>query len=204
MPDRVRSHFERGWRLFKSHAGVFVVSMLLVFLSWVVLEVAVVLLHRLGLAVWLMLHLAWLFLFAGMLVGVHVMALKSVDVEIPRVADLFGSLERGPAYLVALGICCLAVSGGLVLLIVPGIYLAVRYCLFAQVITDASASAVLALRKAAALARDNWLELGALFLIALLLNLAGAALLGAGIIVSFPVSFLAIAGFYRSLQPASV
>jgi hypothetical protein len=204
MPDRVRSHFETGWRLFKAHAAVFVVSMLFLFLSWVVLEVAVVFLHRLGFAVWSVLHLAWLFLFAGMLVGLHVMALKSVDAEIPRVADLFGSLERGPVYLVALGICCLPVSGGLVLLIVPGIYLAVRYCLFAQVITDASASAVLALRKAAALARGNWLELGALFLIALLLNLAGAALLGAGITVSVPVSFLAIAGFYRSLQPATV
>jgi hypothetical protein len=37
MPDRVGSHFESGWRLFKSHASVFVVSMLLLFLSWVVL-----------------------------------------------------------------------------------------------------------------------------------------------------------------------
>jgi hypothetical protein len=37
MPDPVRSHFESGWRLFKSHASVFVVSMLLRFLSWVVL-----------------------------------------------------------------------------------------------------------------------------------------------------------------------
>ena len=71
-----------------------------------------------------MLHLAWLFLFAGMLVGLHVMALKSVDGEIPRIGDLFGSLER--------------------------------------------------------------------------------ALLGIGLVISFPVSLLAIAGFYRSLHPATV
>lgn len=204
MPDRVTPHFETGWRLFKSRASVFVVSMLLLFLSWVVLEIAVVFLHRVGLAVWLVLHLAWLFLFAGMLVGLHVMALKSVDGEIPRVGDLFGSLERGPAYLLALSIYCLAVSGGLVLLIVPGIYLAIRYCLFAQVITDTSAPALPALRKAAALAHGNWAPLGALFLIAFLLNIAGTALLGIGLIISFPVSLLAIAGFYRSLQPATV
>ena len=204
MPDRVTSYFETGWRLFKSRASVFVVSMLLLFLSWVVLEIAVVFLHRLGLAVWLVLHLAWLFLFSGMLVGLHVMAQKSVDGEIPRIVDLFGSLERGPACLLALSIYWLAVSGGLVLLIVPGIYLAIRYCLLAQVIADRSASALLALRKAAALAQGNWAPLGALFLIAFLLNIAGIALLGIGLIVSFPVSLLAIAGFYRSLQPATI
>lgn len=204
MSDRVTSHFETGWCLFKSRASVFVVSMLLLFLSWVVLEIAVVFLHRLGLAVWLVLHLVWLFLFSGMLVGLHVMALKSVDGEIPRVGDLFGSLERGASYLLALSIYCLAVSGGLALLIIPGIYLAIRYCLFAQVITDTSASALAALRKAAELAHGNWAPLGALFFIAFLLNIAGTALLGIGLIISFPVSLLAIAGFYRFLQPATV
>jgi hypothetical protein len=204
MPDRVTSCFRTGWRLFKTRASVFVASMLLLFLSWVILEVAVVLLHRLGLTVWLVLHLAWLFLFSGMLVGLHVMALKCVDDKIPRIGDLFGSLQRGPPYLLALCIYCLAVSGGLVLLIVPGIYLAIRYCLFAQVITDTSASALAALRKAAALARGNWAPLGALFLIAFLLNIGGMALLGIGLILSFPVSLLAVAGFYRSLRPATV
>ena len=204
MPDRVISHFETGWRLFKSHASIFVVSMLLLFLSWVVLEVAVIVLQRLGLAVWLVLHLGWLLLFSGLLVGLHVMALKSVDGEIPRVGDLFGSLERGPAYLLALSIYCLTVSGGLVLLIIPGIYLAIRYCLFAQIIPDKSTSALAALRKAAELAHGNWVPLSALFLIAFLLNIAGMTLLGIGLVISFPVSLLAIAEFYRSLQPAAI
>jgi hypothetical protein len=108
MPDRVRSHFETGSRLFKSHGSVFVVSMLL---------------------------LAWLFLFAGLLVGPHVMALKSVDGENPRV---------------------------------------------------------------------SWASVGVLFLIAFLLNIAGIALVEIGLVISFRVSLLAIAGFYRSLQPATV
>ena len=117
---------------------------------------------------------------------------------------MFASLERGPAYLLALGIYCLTVSGGLVLLIVPGVYLAARYCLFAQIIADTSASALSALRKAAALARGSWASLSALFLIAFLFNIAGMALLGIGLIISFPVSLLAIAGFYLSLQLANV
>jgi hypothetical protein len=203
MPDRVTPHFQTGWRLFKSHARVFVISMLLLFLSWVVLEIAVVVLYRFGFAIWLLLHLGWRLLFAGMLVGAHAMALKSVGGEIPRVGDLFTSLARGPAYLLALVIYCLVVSCGLVLLILPGIYLAVRYCLFAQIITDTSTSALPALQRAAALAAGNWWDLGALFLIAFLLNVGGVALLGMGLIASFPVSLLAIAGFYRSLQSAT-
>ena len=196
MRDRVTSHFQDGWRLFRSHASAFIISMLLLFLSWVALETAVVFLYQLGFVVWLVLHLAWLFLFAGMFAGLHLMALKSVDGEIPQIGDLFASLDRGPAYLLALGIYCLAVSCGLVLLIVPGIYLAIRYCLFAQIITDTSESALAALRKAAAL--------GALFLMTLLLNIGGMVLLGIGLIISFPVSLLAIAGFYRFLQPAAI
>jgi hypothetical protein len=194
-------HFQIGWRLFKARAGVFVVSMILLFLSGIVFKVVLLVLHRSGFAVWLMLLLAWLLVCSGMIVGLHVMALKSVDGGVPRVDDLFGSLALGPAYLLALALYCVAVGLGFALLIVPGIYLAIRYCLFAQIITDKSAGALAALRNAAVLARGNWLQLGALFLVALLLNVVGAAILGFGLVISFPVSLLAIAGFYRSLQP---
>jgi hypothetical protein len=203
MSDRVMPHFQIGWRLFKARAGVFVVSMILLFLSGIVFKVVLLLLHRSGFAIWLMLLLAWLLVCSGMIVGLHVMALKSVDGGVPRVDDLFGSLALGPAYLLALALYCVAVGLGFALLIVPGIYLAIRYCLFAQIITDKSAGALAALRNAAVLARGNWLQLGALFLIALLLNMVGAAILGFGLVISFPVSLLAIAGFYRSLQPAA-
>ena len=204
MPDRVIPHFLTGWRLFKSHSGVFVMSMFLLFLSWVILEIAVISLYRFGFFIWLILHLAWLLLFAGMMVGLHLMALKSVDGAIPRVADLFTSLALGPAYVLALGIYCGAVTIGLAILIVPGIYLAIRYCLFAQIITDKSAGALTALGEAAVLARTHWLPLAALFLVAFLLNILGAAILGVGLTISFPVSLLAIARYYRSLQPATV
>ena len=153
MSDRVRSHFQIGWRLFKAGAGVFVVSMGLLFLSGIV--VALLVLHRSGFAVWLIALLAWLLVCSGMIVGLHAMALKSVDGRAPRVDDLFGSLVLGPAYLLALAFYCAAVSLGFALLIVQGIYLAVRYCLFAQIITVKSAGPLAALRDAAVLARGR-------------------------------------------------
>jgi len=51
--------------------------------------------------------------------------------------------------------------------------------------------------------RAKYTQPGALFVIAFLLSAARAAILGLGLVISFPVSLLAIAGFYRSLQPAS-
>jgi hypothetical protein len=201
MSDRVRSHFQIGWRLFKAGAGVFVVSMGLLFLSGIVF--ALLVLHRSGFAVWLIALLAWLLVCSGVIVGLHVMALKSVGGRVPRVDDLFGSLALGPAYLLALAFYCAPVSLGFAPLIVPGIYLAVRDCLFAQIITDKSAGPLAALRDAAVLALGSYSQLGASFLIAFVLNAAGAAILGLGLVISFPVSLLAIAGFYRSLPPAT-
>jgi hypothetical protein len=203
MSDRVTAHFQIGWRLFKARAGAYIFSMILLFLSAIVFKIALLAVHPSGFTIWMMVLLAGLLVCSGMIVGLHVMALKSVDGRIPLVGDVFGSLTLGPAYLIALAIYCAVVSLGFALLIVPGIYLAIRYCLFAQIITDRSAGALAALRDAAALARGNWLPLGALFLIAFLLNVLGAAAFGFGLIISFPVSLLAIAGFYRSLQPAA-
>jgi hypothetical protein len=202
MPDRVTLHFQMEWRLFKARAGVFIFSMVLLFLSGIGFKRALLVLHRSGFAIWLTVLLAWLLVCSGMIVGLHVMALKSVDGQVPRVEDLFGSLALGPAYLLALVLYCAAVGVGFALLIVPGIFLAIRYCLFAQIITDKSAGALAALRDAAVLARGNWSQLGVLFFVAFLLNMVGAAILGLGLVISFPVSLLAIAGFYRSLRPA--
>ena len=203
MSDRVISHFQIGWGLFKARAGVFVISMILLFLSGIIFRVALLVLHRAGSAIWVIILVVWLLVCSSMIVGLHVMALNSIDKRAPRVDDLFRFLALGPAYLLALVFYCAAVSLGFALLIVPGIYLAVRYCLFAQIITDKSAGPLAALRDAAALARGNYSQLGALFLIAFLLNAAGAAILGLGLVISFPVSLLAIAGFYRSLQSAT-
>ena len=75
MTQGILSHFGIGWRTFKSYPGVFVLSMLTLFGSWVVLELGVISLQRFGIVVWVVLHLAFLVLFSGLLVGLHRMAL---------------------------------------------------------------------------------------------------------------------------------
>lgn len=204
MVDPIAPHFRTAWKAFKSHPRVFVISMLILFASWVALEVAVVALHRFGLVVWLVLHLAFFVFFSGLMLGLHGIALETIDGKAPKVTDVTALLARGPVFLLAFCIYSVAVIGGLVLLIVPGIYLAVRYALFGQIIATRSTSAFAALRDAAALSDGRFATVFAVVLIAFLLNLAGAAFLGLGLLITFPVSLLATSGLYRSLQRSTL
>lgn len=198
MSGPTASHLRAGWAGFRSHRRVFLLAVLVLFGTWLALELAVAGTHRWGLLPNLVLHLAFLFLFSGLLVGIESIALQVVDGSAPRLGSLFERLERGPSFLLALCLYLLGVACGLVLLVAPGIYLAVRYAPFGYVLASRKASGVEALREAAALTRGRWWEACRFFLLLLALNLAGAALLGLGLLVSFPVSLLAAASYLRT------
>ena len=200
MTDSALLHFQNAWKAFKLYPRVFIFSMLILFGSWVILEVAVVSLHRLGFVVWLVLHLAFFVFFSGLMAGLHRLALETVNGKVPELANLTALLGRGPAFLLAFCIYSAAVIAGLVLLIVPGIYVAVKYAFFGQVLATTATTAPQALRDAAVIADGRWWTLFSLLLMAMLLNLAGAAFLGVGLLITFPVSLLATSDLYRSLQ----
>jgi hypothetical protein len=200
MTDSATPHFQKAWEAFKSYPRVFVISMLILFASWAALEVAVVTLQRFGVVVWLVLHLAFFVFFSGLMVGLHRIALETVNGKAPKLANLIALLGRGPTFLLAFCIYSAVVVVGLVLLVVPGIYVAVRYALFGQVLATTSRTAPQALRDAAVLSDGRWWTLFPLLLMALLLNLAGLAFLGLGLFITFPVSLLATSDLYRSLQ----
>jgi hypothetical protein len=200
MTDSALFHFQNGWKAFKSYPRVFIISMFILFASWVILEVAVVSLQRLGVVVWLVLHLAFFVFFSGLMAGLHRLALETVNGKVPELANLTSLLARGPTFLLAFCIYSAAVIAGLVLLIIPGIYLAVKYALFGQVLATTGTTPAESLRGAAALSDGRWWTVFLLLLTAMLLNLAGAAFLGIGLVVTFPVSLLAMSDLYRSLQ----
>jgi hypothetical protein len=79
-------------------------------------------------------------------------------------------------------------------------HLAVRYALFGQVLADRPGSALDALREAASLAQGRWWALFGSLLAVAVCNLAGAAMLGLGLLISFPVGLLATASLFRGLQ----
>ena len=199
MTGVARTHLPVAWGAFKLHWSVFILSVLVLFASWVCLELAVVALQRLGVAVNVLLHLAFLVLFSGLMVGLHGMALQAIEGHSPTLSSLTGSLGRGPSYLLALWLYCTVVAAGLLLLVAPGVYLAVRYALFGQVLAAEQTSALDGLRAAGSLSQGRWWMLFRFLLVVAALNLAGAALLGLGLLVTFPVTLLATSSLYRTL-----
>lgn len=197
------SHFRIARTAFKANARVFVLSMLVLFASWVALELSVVALHRFGLVPNVLLHLAFLLFASGLIVGLHGIALEALDGRAPHLKRLTASLERGPSYLLAFGLYVASVAIGLALLVVPGVYVAVRYAPFGQVLAMKHASALEALRDSASLTQGRWWATCRVLLIALVLNLAGAALLGVGLLVSWPVSLLMVTSLFRTFQGSS-
>lgn len=193
-------HFRLAWRAFKTHWRVFVLSTLVLFASWATLELSVVALHRFGVVLNVLLHLAFLFFASGLMVGIHHLAMVAVDGGVPHRKLLTASLRRGPSYLLAFCLYLVSMAFGLLLLVVPGVYVAVRYALFGPVLATRQTSAMEALRDAGALSHREWWATFRVLLAALALNVGGAALLGLGLLISFPVSLLAASSLFRTLQ----
>jgi hypothetical protein len=140
MTGSITVHFRIAWAAFKAYWRVFVLSVLILFAAWVGLELAVAAVHRWGVIPNLALHLAFLFLFSGLMVGIQGMALEVVDGFVPTLRSVSAKLERGPSFLLALCLYIAGVACGLLLLVVPGVYVAVRYAPFGYVIASRQVS----------------------------------------------------------------
>ena len=194
----------RAWRLYVSNWPVFAGAVVVLFLSWVLLEAAVVATQRLGIIAWALLHVLFLVSLGGLLAGFHRLALDAIDGRVPRFGDLFGSMDRGPTLLIATVAYLALVAIGLVLLVVPGLYVAARLSLLGQVIADRRLSPMAALLEAARITRgQSWAAARTMGTV-ILLNLVGAAVLGIGLLVALPVSVLTATAYYRSISLAEV
>jgi uncharacterized membrane protein len=96
----------------------------------------------------------------------------------------------------------LLVSVGLLLLVVPGVYLAVRYGFVGFLVADGRADVLGAFRQSAQLTRGLRWSLLAFGLVLFAMNLLGALLCGLGLLATVPVSAFALAFVYRRLVGA--
>jgi hypothetical protein len=201
-PHRLRI----AWDLFKRHWRAFVVVELAILGAWVLLEVLVVTAHRaglplaIGLPLWGVLHLVFLWFACSLLCGLHAMALCAVDGGTPGWRLGFARFDRGHVHFAAALLYWLAVVVGLVLLVFPGVACAVRWNLFRWVIAETPATPVAALRQAALMSARCRGPLLRVIVTSTALDLLGAALLGVGLLLAFPVTLLARAVHYRAVQ----
>lgn len=126
--------------------------------------------------------------------------LRLVQDKYVEVADMFNNFTPFLSYFVASFLYGIAVALGLLLLIVPGIFIAIRFQFYPYFILEENASSFTALQKSFNLSQNLTLELFLLGVVVIALNVAGILLFGVGIVLTYPLTTMATAIAYKSLN----
>jgi hypothetical protein len=195
----MRQAARSAWPVYKRHYGLFMAFLLALFGAWVVLEIVVVVGQDFGIWLWAAAHVAFFILFAGLEVGFLQICLALSHDREQSFLDLFGYMTLGPKFLVAQLLYLVIVLVGLALLVLPGIYLGVRYALFGLCLVTGEANVTRSFQKSTALSSGIMINLLLALMALLLLNILGASLLGLGLFVTVPLSVLILVGLYQQL-----
>ncbi len=199
----VRDAFDFAWGVFKEHYGLFMGIIMTFFASWVILEVIVIAGQRFGILLWAVAHLGFFILFAGLEVGFIRICLTLQYAKQASYSDVFRGLGLAVKFCAVQLVYILTVLVGLILFIIPGIYFGTRYFLYGFCFADGHPDLRQSFQQSALAGQGLTGFLFRFSLLLLLLNIAGASLLGIGLIVTLPLSVLMKAFVYRQLRGIS-
>lgn len=124
--------------------------------------------------------------------------------EKPEVSMLFETEGFGP-YVVAAILFGLAVAFGLILLIIPGIFVLIIWQFFGYVIVENPTTGPTdALRQSTEMTKGHRWELLGLMVLLLLINLVGLIACGIGLLFTYGITAIAVAYAYRTLSGQAV
>lgn len=126
--------------------------------------------------------------------------LKTADNQPRSLGDFFSSISRYGAYLAGAVIYTLVVIAGMILLIVPGVIWAIQYMFFGYFIVDQKLDAIASLQASARITKGLKGQLFLFVLVLLLINIAGMMAAMVGILITMPLTIIAVAWLYRRLN----
>ncbi|HEY5527477.1 MAG TPA: DUF975 family protein [Candidatus Anoxymicrobiaceae bacterium] len=153
--------------------------------------------------------LGFIFALIGLVVAVFVnmaqvtIGLDFCDQKPADYGDLVSNYQKFWDVLIGSILYFLIVLAGLILLIIPGIYWAIRYHFFAYLIIDKDMKPVEAIKRSGQLTRGVWWHLFVLALAMFGITLIGVILCGVGLLFTTPIVLVSIAYVYRTLQAAT-
>ncbi len=178
-----------GWNTFKQHAWFLVALTFLYFLiSFIVADISVIrdIVSML------------------MSIALTAVALVLVDGHSSRYSDLLAPFKTYKVtlhYFLASILYMLIVLVGLILLILPGVYLLVRLQFFAYLLVEHENMGVIeSLKKSMEMTKGKFWSLFGFGLVFILINIAGFIALGVGLFITIPVTCIAYARLYRKLS----
>jgi uncharacterized membrane protein len=188
-----------GWEAFKARFGFFIGLVLLFGVLTIIPQFIV---KSVGDVVWLTVILAiaaQLFQYF-LAVGMIKTMLSIVDGGQPEIGELFSGGPVFVPYVLGSILYGIAVGLGILLLVLPGIYISLAFALYGYVIIDKGLGPIEALKASYAITKGVMWKLLGFFLLISLLNVVGALLVGLGLLITAPVSVVAIAYVYRQLS----
>ena len=132
--------------------------------------------------------------------GVMRMALRFVDGERGELIDLFAKIPLVVPYLIASIIVGLVTTAGFILLVIPGIYWGLRLQFFGWVIVDKEVGALEATRVSWETTRGSAWQLFLMWWLLFFVNVLGFLAIGIGLLVTVPLSLVAMGHVYRTLE----
>lgn len=197
---RTGETIKAGWEKFKAHMffllmlfGILVVSQIIFGL----LEEATKEMGLFSVVVSLTTSLLGMFMSLGFIR----LYLDLIDSDIEgKLSTLFSPNQFFWSYLGASILFGLAVGIGFLLLIVPGIYIAVKYQFYSELIVDKKMSALEALKKSGEITDGVKWQLFGFGLALIGVNILGVLALGIGLFVTIPLSSVAYFMVYRKLS----
>ena len=124
--------------------------------------------------------------------GLFMAARKIKNGETVEFSQFFDGFKLGaPIFLVGL-IAQLLTAVGLLLLIIPGIYLAIAYAFASMFVTFHGMDFWPAMEASRKVIGKNWFGMLGFFLVLGLINVGGVLALGVGLLVTFPITLCAV------------
>lgn len=132
-------------------------------------------------------------------IGIIKIAFDLYDGKPANFSNLYTQYALGLRFYVASIIYGVMVLAGLVFLIIPGIYLAIRFQFYSFLIVDKNEEIGSSLSKSSKLTQGVILNLFLFVLSLIVINIIGVLLLGIGLFVTIPTSMMAAIYVYRKL-----
>ena len=140
--------------------------------------------------------------YYSMFIFIHV-GLKIHRGERPTIKDVFDiDLARFGLYIVAAFLTMILITGGFILLIIPGILLAIRLSFTGFALVEDRLDPIESIKKSWALSRGRFWPLFGFACVLFLINIAGAIALGVGLLFTSPLCLLATVYVYKKLKEA--
>ncbi len=181
-------YFKTGWGLFKQYPGGFVGFCLLNLL----IQAAFHAMPYVGVV-------ASAVVSAPLFMGNFIVSAKLLQGQTPDFRDFFAGFQYFLPLLLLSLVAGLFISIGTILLVIPGLYLVVAYLFASYLVVDRRLDFWPAMELSRRTVTPRWFGYFAFVLLVALLNLAGALLLGLGLLVTIPLSFCAITAAYANL-----